>query len=184
MKAKSSKRLYDNAMKLQTYYSHLFTDTIALESNNWYKKLKDTIDEQQTQPLWISADLDKLMTEQQQQQMMLEEASAVVQQQQIESKRFDHMFDDNFEFPIYTAANNMGAASSTYSLFEENCTLTNGGRSSIAASDSDLCSSIMNNGVASVPNKMINSASTHFTHNESQIYSTNFKQVIKLILIN
>ena len=60
LKAKSSKRLYDNAVKLHTYYAHLFTHTITLDSNQWFKKLKETVDAQQTQPLWISQDLEHL----------------------------------------------------------------------------------------------------------------------------
>ena len=61
LKLKSSKRLYENAMRLETYYSHLFTAAISLDSAQWTKKLKETIDLQQEQPLWISQDLDQLL---------------------------------------------------------------------------------------------------------------------------
>lgn len=199
LKTKSSKRLYDNALKLQTYYSHLFTGTVPLDSNQWFKKLKDLIEQQQSQPLWISQDLDRLLNEQQQQQptsdnqpqlpmatsqpqnllhhlhvhqpppphnpSLLLQADIQQQTKQQINNRFN-IFDDNFEFPIYTTANQLstsGAASSTYSLYEENNNNYNN-RSSIAASDSDLCSSIGQH----PPHKLLYS-------NEHQIYSTNFK---------
>jgi hypothetical protein len=57
-KAKSSKRLYETSIKIQAFYSHLFTANVSLDSANWFRKVKDTIDSQQYQPLWVSEDLE------------------------------------------------------------------------------------------------------------------------------
>ncbi|KFM71564.1 Tight junction protein ZO-1, partial [Stegodyphus mimosarum] len=52
---KSSKKLYDHAVKLEKLWSHIFTATITLTSADmWYKKLRETIDKQQQQSIWIS----------------------------------------------------------------------------------------------------------------------------------
>ncbi|XP_055932508.1 tight junction protein ZO-1-like isoform X3 [Argiope bruennichi] len=52
---KSSKKLYDHAVKLEKLWSHVFTATITLTSADmWYKKLRETIDKQQQQSIWIS----------------------------------------------------------------------------------------------------------------------------------
>ncbi len=54
-KVRNSRRLHDNSIKLQSYYSHLFTGvTVSLDTSNWFKKLKNTIDLQQKQPIWIT----------------------------------------------------------------------------------------------------------------------------------
>lgn len=139
--------MYENALKLQNHYSHLFTASIPLDSNQWFKKLKEIIDLQQNERIWISQTLDKLIN-QQQQQVNNEQTTTTTNQtnpelnNQVTSSNQRYVFDDNFEFPIYTAANPMsmsGAASSTYSLYEENNNLNNdGNRCSFAASDSDL----------------------------------------------
>ncbi|XP_078054231.1 tight junction protein ZO-3-like isoform X2 [Mustelus asterias] len=52
---KSSKSLYNQAVKLRKYWSHLFTGTINLNSGSsaWYEALKATIKEQQTQAVWF-----------------------------------------------------------------------------------------------------------------------------------
>ncbi|XP_041061062.1 tight junction protein ZO-3-like isoform X1 [Carcharodon carcharias] len=52
---KSSKSLYNQAVKLRKYWSHLFTGTINLNSGSsaWFEALKATIKEQQTQPVWF-----------------------------------------------------------------------------------------------------------------------------------
>uniref|UniRef100_UPI00398ED934 tight junction protein ZO-3-like n=1 Tax=Pristiophorus japonicus TaxID=55135 RepID=UPI00398ED934 len=52
---KSSKSLYNQAVKLRKYWSHLFTGKINLNSGSsaWYEALKATIKEQQTQPVWF-----------------------------------------------------------------------------------------------------------------------------------
>lgn len=196
LKSKSSKRLYDNSIKLQTYYSHLFTATIQLDSNQWFKKLKDIIDTQQKQPIWISQDLDKLIINQQvsqvqavqepvqspsqfdmnlQQQLIDKQKQLLINananQEQLATKGANkllnnrYVFDDNFEFPIYTAANPAlsmsGAASSTYSLYEENYN-----RCSFAASDTDICASVQNN-----QQKLTNFKNDPLVN---PIYSTNF----------
>ena len=187
LKAKSSRRLYENALKLQTYYSHLFTATVHLDSNQWFKKVKEIIDEQQNEPVWISQDLENLLTTQanqdeelnlHQNNLMNQVSTDVNSQLQFNSTPNGHclnkfgnnryLFDDNFEFPIYTSANNplsmSGAASSTYSLYEEN-----NYRSSFAASDSDICSSSMANGIMKPNNNYTN---------DNSIYSTNFNNNI------
>jgi hypothetical protein len=89
------------------------------------------------------------------------------------------VFDDNFEFPIYTTANQpfsmSGAASSTYSLYEDS---GNYNRSSFAASDSDICG---NSVTYQTQQKML----TDLNHQQqlqqqqqqqqlASIYSTNF----------
>ncbi|GFY76260.1 tight junction protein ZO-1 [Trichonephila inaurata madagascariensis] len=52
---KSSKKLHDHAVKLEKLWSHVFTATITLTSADmWYKKLRETIDKQQQQSIWIS----------------------------------------------------------------------------------------------------------------------------------
>jgi hypothetical protein len=53
-KVRNSRRLHDSSCKLQSYYSHLFTSVVSLDSSNWFKKLKNTIDQNQKQPIWIS----------------------------------------------------------------------------------------------------------------------------------
>jgi hypothetical protein len=189
LRAKSSRRLHENAMKLNDFYSHLFTCTVNLDSNQWFKQIKEAIEEQQNEPIWVSEDLDRLLNEQadlvDQKMQALGNTNTNAKQilDQIAStpnnySNQTHMimkpttttghsthlnyFDDNFEFPIYTTANMplsmSGAASSTYSLYEEN----NYNRSSFAASDSDICSS------SAFQSKPSANEST------TQIYSTNF----------
>ncbi|XP_067132749.1 tight junction protein ZO-1-like [Centruroides vittatus] len=52
---KSSKKLYDHATKLEKLWSHIFTAVITLTgADMWYKKLRDTIDKQQQQAIWVS----------------------------------------------------------------------------------------------------------------------------------
>ncbi|XP_041420123.1 tight junction protein ZO-2 isoform X3 [Xenopus laevis] len=53
---KSSKKLYDQAIKLKKTCPHLITATINLSSANdsWYGSIKDAIKEQQTQAVWVS----------------------------------------------------------------------------------------------------------------------------------
>jgi hypothetical protein len=214
LKAKSSKRLYDNALKLQTFYSHLFTHTIELDTNQWFKKLKEAIDSQQTQPLWISQDLEHLISSPPSDSVMATSSTAILAKSPEPNYFTNHinstpngqfnnyhyqreanvccstnpnryLFDDNFEFPIYTAANpamsmvssgvGVGAGASTYSLYEEN-----NYRSSFAASDSDIvgiganCCPI-NNGLktATDVDGISPSNMTNYT-NENLIYSTNF----------
>ncbi|XP_010224678.1 PREDICTED: tight junction protein ZO-2 [Tinamus guttatus] len=53
---KSSRKLYEQANKLKKTCSHLFTATINLNSANdsWYGSLKDTIQQQQGETVWVS----------------------------------------------------------------------------------------------------------------------------------
>ncbi|RNA22847.1 tight junction ZO-1-like [Brachionus plicatilis] len=154
LKTKSSKRLYDNSAKLETYYAHLFTATIQLESNQWFKKLKEAIESQQTQPIWISQE-SELKAEPRSECVEANGQSVVRPVVKAEPKQSKCVFDDNFEFPIYTTAQpTISGAASTYSLYEEN----NFNRRSLAASDTDQ--------------------QTNNLHNESfsHIYSTNFNK--------
>ncbi|GIX89519.1 tight junction protein ZO-1, partial [Caerostris darwini] len=52
---KSSRKLYEHSCKLEKLWSHIFTAQISLSTtDSWYKKLQETIDRQQKQPLWVS----------------------------------------------------------------------------------------------------------------------------------
>ncbi|XP_044301711.1 tight junction protein ZO-2 isoform X2 [Varanus komodoensis] len=53
---KSSRKIYDQANKLKKTCLHLFTATIDLNSANdgWYGSLKDTIQQQQSEAVWVS----------------------------------------------------------------------------------------------------------------------------------
>ncbi|NWX95872.1 ZO2 protein, partial [Nothoprocta ornata] len=53
---KSSRKLYEQANKLKKTCPHLFTATINLNSANdsWYGSLKDTIQQQQGETVWVS----------------------------------------------------------------------------------------------------------------------------------
>ncbi|XP_072373506.1 tight junction protein ZO-2a isoform X5 [Scyliorhinus torazame] len=53
---KSSKKLYDQAVKLRKSCSHLFTETIDLNASHdgWYGLLKDVIRDHQASAVWVS----------------------------------------------------------------------------------------------------------------------------------
>uniref|UniRef100_A0A3P8YQC5 Tight junction protein 1a n=1 Tax=Esox lucius TaxID=8010 RepID=A0A3P8YQC5_ESOLU len=53
---KSARKLYERALKLRKNNHHLFTTTINMNSMNdgWYGALKDTIQQQQNQLVWVS----------------------------------------------------------------------------------------------------------------------------------
>uniref|UniRef100_A0A3B3QKT5 Zona occludens protein 1 n=1 Tax=Paramormyrops kingsleyae TaxID=1676925 RepID=A0A3B3QKT5_9TELE len=53
---KSARKLYERALKLRKNNQHLFTSTINMNSMNegWYGALKDTIQQQQNQLVWVS----------------------------------------------------------------------------------------------------------------------------------
>ncbi|KAJ8272254.1 hypothetical protein COCON_G00111130 [Conger conger] len=53
---KSARKLYERAVKLRKINHHLFTTTINLNQMNdgWYGALKDTIQQQQNQLVWVS----------------------------------------------------------------------------------------------------------------------------------
>jgi hypothetical protein len=50
----SSKKLLEQCQKLEKLRSHIFTASLDLSSENWYNKLVDLIDKQQTAPIWMS----------------------------------------------------------------------------------------------------------------------------------
>ena len=136
LKAKSSKRLFEGALKLAGQYSHLFTATIDLDSANWFKRLKEVVETQQKQPLWIPDDMTESSASPNgnsfdfglQQQNFVAKQSLLLQQAE--------PFDDNFELPIYAlSAGGISAAASTYSLYEDQ-----NYRASFA-SESDACTS-------------------------------------------
>lgn len=181
MKVKSSKRLFENAQRLSTFYSHLFTESISLEQGQWFKKLKEVVECQQSQPLWISQELDELLLKtneapqqvqnsncelnaQHQQQFMVAKQHQLRYHQQQQMNMHTN-FDDNFELPMYTVQQAfpgaISGAASTYSLYEDQ-----NYRSSFAASDSDI-------GPAVASSSYVNNNNTN--SNQSQpIYSTNF----------
>ncbi|XP_068995437.1 tight junction protein ZO-2-like isoform X2 [Embiotoca jacksoni] len=53
---RSARKLYEQAVKLRKTCTHLFTATINLNSANdaWYGSIKDSIQEQQMQAVWVS----------------------------------------------------------------------------------------------------------------------------------
>ncbi|XP_059472548.1 tight junction protein ZO-1 isoform X4 [Neocloeon triangulifer] len=53
---KSSKKLLEQSQKLEKLWSHIFTGTIGLTagSDAWYRKLRELLETQQSQPVWIS----------------------------------------------------------------------------------------------------------------------------------
>uniref|UniRef100_A0A7N6B160 Tight junction protein 2b (zona occludens 2) n=1 Tax=Anabas testudineus TaxID=64144 RepID=A0A7N6B160_ANATE len=61
---RSARKLYEQAVKLRKTCSHLFTAAIDLNSSNdaWYGSVKDSIREQQMQPVWVSdgKDMERL----------------------------------------------------------------------------------------------------------------------------
>ena len=54
----SSKKLLEQCQKLEKLWNHVFTATTTLANitaeNQWYNKLTDLIDKQQTAPIWMS----------------------------------------------------------------------------------------------------------------------------------
>lgn len=53
--SKSSRKLYDQSVKLEKNWSHIFTATITLtNADMWYKKLREIIEIQQHQTIWVS----------------------------------------------------------------------------------------------------------------------------------
>uniref|UniRef100_A0A0K2TUQ5 Guanylate kinase-like domain-containing protein n=2 Tax=Lepeophtheirus salmonis TaxID=72036 RepID=A0A0K2TUQ5_LEPSM len=50
----SSKKLFEQCQKLEKLWGHVFTGTLNLSNDNWYTKLTDLIDKQQTAPIWMS----------------------------------------------------------------------------------------------------------------------------------
>ena len=50
----SSKKLLEQCMKLEKLWGHSLTTTLPLHADNWYNKLTDLIEKQQTAPSWMS----------------------------------------------------------------------------------------------------------------------------------
>ena len=54
----SSKKLLEQCQKLEKLWTHVYTGTLNLTSisvdGQWYPKLTDLIDKQQTAPIWMS----------------------------------------------------------------------------------------------------------------------------------
>ena len=54
----SSKKLLEQCQKLEKLWTHVYTGTLNLTSitaeSQWYTKLTDLIDKQQTAPIWMS----------------------------------------------------------------------------------------------------------------------------------
>ena len=54
----SSKKLLEQCQKLEKLWTHVYTGTLNLTSitaeSQWYTKLSDLIDKQQTAPIWMS----------------------------------------------------------------------------------------------------------------------------------
>ncbi|XP_068711421.1 tight junction protein ZO-1-like isoform X2 [Montipora foliosa] len=55
--AKMVKKLHDNSLKLEEFYSNMFTAVIPAGSlDNWYSRVKEEIKKQQEDPVWMSED--------------------------------------------------------------------------------------------------------------------------------
>ncbi|CAL4145261.1 unnamed protein product, partial [Meganyctiphanes norvegica] len=51
----NSKKLFDQSVKLEKLWSHVFTATVSLtQPDTWYRKVREIVDKQQTGPLWMS----------------------------------------------------------------------------------------------------------------------------------
>ena len=51
----SSKKLFDQSVKLEKLWSHTFTATVSLtQPDTWYRKVKEIVEKQQIGPLWMS----------------------------------------------------------------------------------------------------------------------------------
>lgn len=53
---RSSRKLFEQSIKLEKLWHHIFTSSITLTSGGdlWYKKLREIIEKQQTQTIWMS----------------------------------------------------------------------------------------------------------------------------------
>lgn len=52
---KSSKKLYEQNVKLEKLWSHIFTTIVPLtQRDTWYRKLREAIDREQNQAIWVS----------------------------------------------------------------------------------------------------------------------------------
>jgi len=62
---KSSKKLHEQCVKLEKLWSHVFTTIVPLtQRDTWYRKLREAIDREQNQAIWISeAKLDEYLSD-------------------------------------------------------------------------------------------------------------------------
>jgi len=151
-KPKSAKRLYENAARLDKFYSHLFTARLSTDSGTWPKKLREIVEQQQKMPLWISQELDDLLSAgpapatpvdnydsglQEHHKLIAKQSQLLQTKQQQQQQHFRYnVFNDNFELPLnsmHVFSSAISGAASTYSLYEDQ-----NYRSSFAASDTDL----------------------------------------------
>lgn len=53
---RSSRKLFEQSLKLEKLWHHVFTSSITLTSGGdlWYKKLRETIEKQQSQTIWMA----------------------------------------------------------------------------------------------------------------------------------
>ncbi|XP_014662332.1 PREDICTED: tight junction protein ZO-1-like [Priapulus caudatus] len=53
---RGSRKLYETGVRLEKTYAHLFTATVSLTtaSDAWYARVRDAVDAQQQQPVWMS----------------------------------------------------------------------------------------------------------------------------------
>ena len=105
--------MFENAQRMHANYGHLFTSTLKLDSSSssqqWFKRLRELIDEQQSKPVWITAhddhidDSDMTAPLQQQQQQ---------QKQQVQQQHFD---EQHFAQPqAYNYCSQTAAAAANY----------------------------------------------------------------------
>merc|ERR1740123_2477191 len=50
----SSKKLLEQCQKLEKLWGHVLTGTLQLHGDNWYTKVTDLLEKQQTAPIWMS----------------------------------------------------------------------------------------------------------------------------------
>ena len=50
----SSKKLLEQCQKMEKLWGHVLTSTLRLHADNWYNKVTDLIEKQQTAPIWMS----------------------------------------------------------------------------------------------------------------------------------
>ncbi|CAG0880498.1 unnamed protein product [Darwinula stevensoni] len=51
---RSSRKQLEEAEKLERHWCHLFTGTVSLNQESWFGKIREMIERQQTQPIWMS----------------------------------------------------------------------------------------------------------------------------------
>lgn len=59
----SSKKLFDQSVKLEKLWSHIFTATISLtQPEAWFRKVREIVEKQQSGPIWMSETKVTLLT--------------------------------------------------------------------------------------------------------------------------